>query len=269
MSAVAVVVPHHKSALQPDEELSLRHLTSVLGDKEILWVMPQGCSPPRHGDNCVSLESRHFMDIAAYSRLLLDDQFYARFAAWDHILIYQLDCLVFRDELARWCDRSYDYIGAPLAVPTRNGAPAYVVGNGGFSLRRVGACRDVLRAGAPSLTNALSSMMTAPSQHGLSHLPYPARLVKCLRVLNEVRQGAAWYAARYTQNEDLFWSFRARLFSSAFSKAPAHEAGLFAIETEPEEWYRRNGNTLPFGCHAWAKWNRPFWMRHILPDIAS
>ncbi len=92
----------------------------------------------------------------------------------------------------------------------------------------------------------------------------PYRLIKRLRVLKEARRGIGWYAGRYSLNEDRFWSDRARLFDPGFRIAPVATALSFAFERAPRHCYAANGGRLPFGCHAWPRWDRAFWEPHLL-----
>jgi hypothetical protein len=56
------------------------------------------------------------------------------------MLIYQLDAWVFKDDLMKWCNKGYDYIGAPWFEDFgsyEKGKKLWRVGNGGFSLRKI------------------------------------------------------------------------------------------------------------------------------------
>jgi hypothetical protein len=71
-------------------------------------------------------------------------------------LVIHDDVYVLRDDLACWQARPFDYIGAPwptgleyvLSMSHKPGIHGYTVtvyvGNGGFSLRRIAACRQLL-----------------------------------------------------------------------------------------------------------------------------
>jgi hypothetical protein len=48
-----------------------------------------------------------------YSQLLMSKEFYELFIEYDYIIIYQLDCFVFKDSLENWLYTGFDYIGAP------------------------------------------------------------------------------------------------------------------------------------------------------------
>lgn len=60
---------------------------------------------------------------------MLSAEFYERFLAWDYILLCQTDAFVFRDELADWCARGYDYIGAPWPLRPIYSNPLYKIGS--------------------------------------------------------------------------------------------------------------------------------------------
>ena len=38
---------------------------------------------------------------------------YERYAAYEFMFTYELDAFVFKDELEKWCEQGWDYIGAP------------------------------------------------------------------------------------------------------------------------------------------------------------
>lgn len=76
----------------------------------------------------------------------MSPQFYEKFLSFYYILIYQLDAFVFYDALEFFCSLGYDYIGASVAYSSWYGYKEKNprVGNGGFSLRKVKACYQLL-----------------------------------------------------------------------------------------------------------------------------
>lgn len=249
----AIVTPVYKSSLSPDEEISWNCLEQVLGHHKRFVLLPKGLAWERSGDR-LELDAEHFASREAYSRLLLSESFYELFQHYEYLLIYQLDCLVFRDELHRWCEAGFDYLGAPWMPPAaRTRVPR--VGNGGFSLRRVAAFLEVLRS------SRRPAWGTAFSVNVLPDLPL-TKVLKRLRVIRAARRGAVAYAGSYTLNEDHFWSDRARLFAPGFRVAPVADALGFAFESAPRSCYDRTAR-LPFGCHAWARWDRAFWEEYL------
>ena len=50
-------------------------------------------------------------------------------------------------------------------------------------------------------------------------------------------------------------------------KVASLEQGLrFAFEASPRTCFEMNGGRLPFGCHAWGRYDREFWTPHLLRD---
>src|SRR4030095_1462522 len=134
---VAIVVPLYNPTLTADEEISLRQLTHFLGANDKFLVVPQTLNIKLQGFQVCRFADEFFFDTATYSALLLSRDFYRTFAEYRSILIYQLDALVFSDQLLPWCERGLDYIGAPwLAGVGLDFVQTTTVGNGGFSLRR-------------------------------------------------------------------------------------------------------------------------------------
>lgn len=261
---MAVVTPIHTAETAPDAEQSLRHLEHFLGGYRRFLFAPEGLRIERPGFGVVHFPDSFFRDVASYSRLLLSARFYRAFQDFEYILVYQPDCLVFSDLLLDWCRTGWDYVGAPwLADPEAPEKGLSRVGNGGLSLRRVGGFLRVLESGR-YLAEPVSfwrDFLRAP----LPDLA-PHRLLKRLRVLREVRAGVASYTRRYSLNEDRFWSDRAALFFPGFRVAPVEVALSFAFERAPRYCSELAGGRLPFGCHAWSRWDRAFWEPHLLAE---
>jgi hypothetical protein len=77
-----------------------------------------------------------------------------------------------------------------------------------------------------------------------------------------------WLIREYSKHppfhEDLFWSFHARKLLPTFKIPTPQEAVAFAFEMAPRYCFRQNSNQLPFGCHAWARYDRDFWIPYLL-----
>ena len=206
-----------------------------------------------------------FNGISKYNELLTSSFFYEKFVDSSHILICQLDCLVFRNELTLWAEKGFDYIAAPwfqkyLETPE---AGLWRVGNGGFSLRNVQSHLRVLNKRIPKgffypKHGAEPWIITSPeSELGMYEAMVPwyiqhSPFTKWVTIEQELR--------RFPRNEDLFWSLEAPKFDSTFRIATAEEALPFAFEMAPRWCFEKNGNMLPFGCHAWARYDREFWI---------
>lgn len=164
--SAAIVIPIYKSELTDDEALSLIRCKQILGDFSIYLMSPDSLDIDellnRFGidkNQVLRFEDNYFTGPEAYSELLLSHSFYATFDQYDYMLIYQLDAYVFQDDLDYWMNKGYDYIGAPWygayfpnSLEFRKGLPIWrsnlrlrkifkepsrLVGNGGFSLRKI------------------------------------------------------------------------------------------------------------------------------------
>jgi hypothetical protein len=264
---VGIIVPIYKDKLSPEEIISLRHLTRFLGSYDKYLISPQSLRTDYQDFRIKQFEDHFFTGIDAYNELLLSRQFYEAFIDYRYVLIYQLDCLVFSDQLIEWCKTNLDYIGAPWFKSKADPSKGFSrVGNGGFSLRKVESflkvidSRRYLEEPVPCWRDVFS-----PPLDDLQSLPIPQRFLKKLRVLRDVRRGVRWYTSQYTLNEDHFWSDRAKLFYSDFRIAPVDVALRFSFERFPKYCFEQNDHRLPFGCHAWAKWDREFWEPYLIP----
>ena len=149
MKKVAVVIPTYSEKLAKHELISLHQLCKVLGNYDKFFVAPEGLKI-EYGDFASGIRVEYFpkaffKSTITYSQLLLSENFYARFAGYEYILIHQLDVFVFKDRLMEFCQLGYDYIGAPALkyVPLWRFIDARV-GNGGLSLRKVASCRRLV-----------------------------------------------------------------------------------------------------------------------------
>lgn len=235
MKQVAVVIPLYKPTLTDAERLSLTQAKNVLGNYPTVFVCPDNllidsylelipdAKVKRFSDDC-------FKNIEGYSRLLLSPFFYEQFLDFEYVLIYQTDAYVFKDELTEWCNKGYDYVGAPWTErpPLTKGKPLidiqgwFVgrVGNGGLSLRKVRSHRNNIRFFRP-----------------------------ILRFMEK--------------NEDMFWGLFIDFLNPFFKKPTGQEALHFAFEMNPRKAFEQTNNQLPFGVHAWEKYDKEFWEEFI------
>ena len=224
------MVPVWKKLISAVEARSLAQCNLVLGgndDYEITLFGPerldekyyqgvwkQYCNVPGECRplKMVKLQDRCFESRLSYSHLLSSKEFYRIFGDFDYVLIHQLDAWVFSDELGGWCDRGYDFVGAPWChlcrldkggdcSPYRSES---FVGNGGLSLRKVSSF--------------------------IEKLPYDS-----------------FDEAAFTEmlNEDVYISMIRGL-----RRPDCHEACKFSVETNARSLIAEvNGGKLPFGFH--------------------
>ena len=231
----------YRAVMSAAEELSFQQCLQVLGHHPIVVIKPRWLSLSHLLQQHASLsfqdfDDRYFESIAGYNQLLTSVPFYRAFSQYEFMLIHQLDAYIFRDELLKWCGSGFDYIGAPhLSMehwrirnkPLRNNLveEQRVLLNGGLSLRRIRSCIKLLQ----------------------------------------------WYDAfhpRWKGNEDMLFSLHAtriRYFKYMFRLPTWRQALAFAFEQHPAVCFAINQQNLPFGCHAWEKYNPSFWKQHIQP----
>lgn len=259
MKQVVVVIPVYKTELKESETIALERCKKILQHYPIVFVAPEGLQAIyMEGLEIQRFDAHYFTGIAGYNELLMSEKFYNRFAEYEFMLVCQLDALVLKDELAYWCEKGYDYIGATWLDKDRNifrrvsrnirtwlylntlrgkqNADADMkmgyathnqVGNGGFSLRRISAMLRVVQA-------------------------YPDWIARILE-------------ARIP--EDVFFSILVNLYHpNQVHIAPYKEGIAFAFEMHPQKAYRLNGNRLPFGCHDFDDWENDFW-QDVLKNI--
>lgn len=251
----------NRAELYPDEEISLRHLVHYLGQYDKYLIVPEALEITIPGFRNARFDAQYFGSAAANTRLMLSPGLYRRFQAYEYILIYHLDALVFSDQLEEWCDAGYDYIGPPwfpaedMPWVTEPG-----VGNGGFCLRKVDSCLKVLTSSVYTIDPDVYGQRLAKKPLPQRLLNYPRKYLKRLHYFNNVQREVE----RFRNNEDLFWARRAQHYYPPFKIAPVDVAMRFAFEGSPQTCYRQIGEKLPFGCHAWPKYDRAFWEPYLL-----
>jgi len=237
------------------EKISLRQCLNILSEHDIIVVKPKSlelCNYEVDFDKVVSFDDMYFKDIQGYNRLMLSASFYETFIDYAYILIYQLDAFVFKDDLLEWCDKGFDYIGAPWLRYTKypdkfkelknkslrylniklnlkqskTGFPTALqfenkVGNGGFSLRRTSKFLEICIKEQPTI-----DFYNSKDEH--------------------------YY------NEDVFFSIEVNRKGKQLNIPDYKQAAHFAIENNYKHGFQITQGALPFGCHAWDRYLE-FW----------
>lgn len=231
MNKVAIVVPAYKTKLNSFEKISLKQMKRVLGKYPIVMVIPESLvlidDLENTGFGIERFPDEFFSGIESYSRLCLSDVFYNRFSDYEYILIYQLDAFVFEDKLDEFCNMAYDYLGAPEPVrlwPYLKNR----VGCGGFSLRRVSACRRILESKDDIF----------------------------LRMRNEYPQEIV---SKALYLEDCFWAYCGQQEDLNFRVPDLDEALRFSVEMNVNNVFEKMEKHLPFGVHKWYAENFDVW----------
>jgi hypothetical protein len=196
---------------------------------------------------------------------MLSREFYHRFRRYEYALIYQLDCLVFSRDLRSWCEKGWDYVGAPwfreFSIDPAGGL--WAVGNGGLSLRRLQSCLAVFRSKVLALDPRARATRTRLLPQNRLLREGLIRL-KVMVYQSGFRNNVSWYMGRYPEHEDHFWGLEAGRFVANFTVPSPVEALPFSFECAPQYCLDLNDGQLPFGCHGWHKFDREFWERFTL-----
>jgi hypothetical protein len=272
---VAIVTPVAKFPLTSDEAVSIRHLREHLGAFDRYLIGPRKLSKEFSDFKLKHFPGRYFTGVFEYNRLLLTEDFYRAFAEYEYILIYHLDCLVFGHNLEEWCAKGWDYVGAPWLKDIANPAEGFAaVGNGGLSLRRVSKALEVFRSKQPVDDPEVRGADPGQLRIVYERLGSASRLSRFMREMktalhrrgykNNVRRRAR-QLADVNYHEDYFWAYEAHRYVGSFRIPSPLEALDFAFETAPRYCLAANSGRMPFGCHAWAKYDRAFWEPFLIP----
>jgi hypothetical protein len=234
MPNVKIIIPAYKNVISEYEKLSLIQCCKIFGKYSLSVVCPGNLDISNYmlvfeefnvKYDINIFEDKYFVDIETYNKLLLSKSFYERFFDIEFILIYQLDSFVFRDELEYWCEQAFDYIGAPW-----------------FS--------------GYNMSNDTSVLLNVAGNGGFSL----RKIESFIRLLKNVNSSKYMGDNIY---EDFFYAHFGPVIDPNFKVAPPHVAMHFSFECQPNKLFQMIGNKLPFGCHAWAKYDPDFWQQFI------
>lgn len=256
---VAIVIPTNKPTMSEFEYISYKRYLEVLGRYDMFILSPEDLDISefkKHGSVIhYKQDPKYFGTSLRYNKLMLAPHFYEGLSGYEYILIYQLDCYVFRDDLEHWCDLGFDYIAPPWVGQDliewvkrkKRNYPADLkllhrltgyklleqVGCGGFSLRKTAAM---------------------------------------IRNLN-------LFALRkryYNGNEDVFVAHYMAALNPFFRIPDVKTALQFGFDANPDMAYEMNGHQIPFGCHEWWRndigtydRNKDFWLEHIPGNVGE
>jgi hypothetical protein len=267
-SQTAIIIPVYKDNLTENESISFHRTIFILSNYPIVIAAPSDLDlhcfvniAQQYGKQLQieRYQKDFFNGLNGYNRMLLSQEFYERFRLFEYILICQLDSYIFYNKLNDWCSREFDYIGAPLIIESNGqfNSDNMRVGNGGFSLRRI-----------KPILNFFSSRQNVFSSKQIIKLidlwkkPYTRIFVWLLMMLGW-RNKPTIVSSKWQYNEDDFWSGLLDNSRFALKKPIPEEALKFSFERFPLKCYQHT-NALPFGCHAWEKYDYElFWRKFI------
>jgi len=272
---VAIVTPVPRFPLSAEAKISMHHLREYLGRFDRYIIGPKSL-PKEFSDFALRpFPIRYFRSRFGYNHLLMKEQFYRAFSDYQYILIYQLDCLVFASNLEEWCRKDWDYVGAPWLNNSDDPSQGFLgVGNGGLSLRRVPSALAVLTSKQPLINPKVGGRITGRrSQLLYEHLdsaPQLKRMIEAAKTFlhrHGYHNNVRWLVRQFAKSnfhEDFFWAFEAPKIVTSFRIPAPNEALDFSFELAPRYCFELNSGRLPFGCHAWSKYDREFWEPFLL-----
>lgn len=255
-----VVIPVYKS-LGVNDIIALKQAVEMTPGAAKAFIMPNSLqiddSLSDFPDFIIKrFDNRFFKSKMSYNELMLDLDFYKCFSDYKYMFIHQTDAYLFKPELKYWCDKDYDYIGAPWLRPSkmkkavvykkfikmfpgvlshklRNRIKHYNnVGNGGLSLRKI-----------DTFIKILESKDNKP--------------VIDFYLKEQLSKGTLY-------NEDVFWGIEGPVLYEKFSKPDWREACFFSLENYPSFAFNNvMDRQLPFGCHAPLVHEPDFWKSYI------
>lgn len=260
MNAVKIIIPIYQETISPLEQISLQQICKVLNHYPLVVVKPQSLDLTHLSKNHPSIgfesfEDSYFRGISGYNRLMMSEEFYRRFIDSKYILICQLDAYIFRDELRDWCNKGYDYIGAPWLVRPMYRFPLFRF----TSWVKKGYCR---------FFNLPNSQITnfKVGNGGLSLRKVDSH-IKAATLLKDTINEYLQHPGNHLFNEDVFFSIEVNKHQLNFNYPHYKEALKFSFDKYPELCYQLNNKQLPFGCHSWYKRRmKKFWFPIILPE---
>ena len=260
---VCIIIPVYTDQITPFEQISMDQCFSILSDHPIYFIIPRHLEDFIKSNPYVAkgkarykmFDDQFFADIHAYNRLLKSRVLYNSFLHYEFMLIHQLDAFVFKDELLYWCQKGFDSVGAPLFEGhdlANTNSPLVGQGNGGFCLRNVKHCYQIV---------AQFKKLKFKRTFDDANRPF------YINFYRYIKHQLVYIYSRYPYqpiiNEDLFWAEVVPENFPSFKVPHALEAMKFSFEVNPEILFEMNEQKLPFGCHAWWKYNLGFWVPHL------
>lgn len=154
-SDIVIVIPVYYNQFSYFEKISLQQTIKILSNYDMYFVIPHSLEISNDivqpDIKIISVKDEYMSSIDNYSEMLCTEEFYELFDNYDYMLIAQIDTFIFEDRLQYFCEKKYDYIGAPWPYTVRvyDNKNVYVpdVGNGGLSLRNIKKHIEVLKKG--------------------------------------------------------------------------------------------------------------------------
>lgn len=232
-----VIIPIYKEELDSDEFFSVYSSLKHLKEYDTLFIGPDSIKLNYYAKHFpevkfMGFKREFFSSINGYNKLLTSEDFYTEFNNYHYMLVLQPDAILLKNELSIWIDKNYDYIGAPWPM--------------GFSLKI--KINDI-----PIDDGILCTSFVGNG--GLSL----RKIQSCIKLINAFPNlSKNWRDIGHA--EDLYFSFMGTMLTD-FKIPNFKTASQFSHDIDPVFLYKLNSNSIPFGCHAWRKYDAGHWIR--------
>ena len=254
---LCVVIPVHKPLLTNEETISLLACYNYLKEYDCFLLFPEGMDTFAYVEIFPSLILKPVLQVwlasvKAYNQMKTSMEFYGLFPSYDFLMTYELDAFIFSNEIKNHFGYYYDFIGAPMVSNNIRDEGL----NSGFSIRNIKACMSVIKKLKAFKVNWKLKRFI------YWNIPFAKKLIREQNIFL-LKDGylKAFYRHEYFHEDYIFTKIIPLLFVE-FNVAPFEKALQFSFESQPELLFKKNGNKLPLGCHAWVK-NLTFWKDFI------
>lgn len=268
LDKVCIVIAIYSASPSHYELVSFKQCFKILSKHPIYVVAPHDLNLSAYKNavpqfNVIHIDKKWLASRLSYNKLKLSQYFYSLFSKYTFLLTYELDAFVFTDELDNWCDKGYDYIGAPWfdAYDEVKGN-ILTVGNSGFSLRRIAAIQNGIRHiyySDPTRFRAIKNTRLLQRSKRVIYKQLN-RIEAFISKFSD--ENKSLQKASFLSEDRVISEFMTRSIKD-FNLASADDACKFSFEVNPDILLAMNNNKLPMGCHAWWLYDLAFWRPYI------
>ena len=268
-SNCVVVIPVHSESPSHYELISFKQCFDVLHKYPIYVLAPIDLDLSKYKEvildfKVISVSKKWLSSRLYYNKLKLSNFFYEFFEDYTYLLTYELDAFIFKDELSYWCEKNYDYIGAPWFEdndPVQSKMCG--AGNSGFSLRKISSIKEGIKHVHVIAPSKFSIMKKQPLLQKIK--PLLLNIIGIFSYMESIfyHENKSIQDADFMIEEDTVIVHQMSASLKNFKLAPAEDAYKFSFEVAPDMLFGLNHNNLPTGCHAWWRYNLEFWKPYI------
>ena len=262
---LVIVTPVYLEELLENELLSIQSVEQHLHQYDRAIISPRKFATNAnfitrwegYGYKIIFFDDKHFSSVENHNQFLMSNLLYETFSEYNYMLMAQLDILIFSNSIEYWMNKKLDYVGSPWM--TNDGKETKIVGNGGnggLSLRNIQTFLKIINSKTFYSKRDLFNILPAYSK--LRNI----FLIGLFVQIKPLQSFAHLLKRFFAGKEDMFWSYYAPFFIENY-QLPSHEDTVaFAFERYPKFCYDANQQKLPFGTHAWEKYDIEFWEKH-------